>query len=83
VGDKVVVIKEDSLSSHVLNKTAAFIWELCDGSLDTDEIAARVHQHFDIPFENARSDALELIEELKRAGIMNTVKGGRNRKGKG
>jgi hypothetical protein len=75
-----VVIKENNLSSHVLNKTAAFIWEMCDGSLDADEIADRVHQHFDVPLEEARTDTRSLIDSLTRAGIMNTVKGTRNRK---
>ena len=32
IGDTIVVIKEDGLSSHTLNKTASFIWELCDGN---------------------------------------------------
>jgi hypothetical protein len=82
IGDTIVVIKEDGLSSHVLNKTAAFIWELCDGNLDTDAIATRVHQHFDVPLENARSDTLELMEELKRAGILSTVRGIGGRKSK-
>ena len=48
IGDTIVVIKEDGLSSHVLNKTAAFIWELCDGNLDMEEIAAKIHQQFDV-----------------------------------
>ncbi len=72
VGDTIVVIKEDGLSSHVLNKTAAFIWELCDGSLDIDGIARRINERFDISLENALVDVALIIDELKRAGIMNT-----------
>jgi len=72
VGDTIVVIKEDGFSSHVLNKTAAFIWELCDGSLDIDGIARRINERFDISLENALVDVALIIDELKRAGIMNT-----------
>ena len=79
VGDTIVVIKEDGLSSHVLNKTAAFLWELCDGNLDIDDIASRMHERFDVPLENAHTDAETIIDELTRAGIMNTAKGTRNR----
>lgn len=77
VGDTIVVIKEDGLSSHILNKTAAFIWELCDGTLDTSEIANRMHERFDVSLELAKSDAEKVINELTRAGIMNTAKGTR------
>jgi hypothetical protein len=80
IGDTIVVIKEDGLSSHVLNKTAAFIWELCDGDVDIDEIAQRVHQQFEVSLEDARADALTLIDELKRAGILSTAKGIGDRK---
>lgn len=80
IGDTIVVIKEDGLSSHTLNKTASYIWELCDGNMDIDAIAHKVHQQFDVSFEDARQDTIILIEELKRAGIMNIAKGIGDRK---
>lgn len=82
IGDTIVVIKEDGQSSHTLNKTAAFIWELCDGNKDTDDIADRVHQQFEVSIEDARNDTITLIAELKRAGILSTVKGIGGRKSK-
>ena len=80
IGATIVVIKEDGLSSHTLNKTAAYIWELCDGSMDIETIANKVHRQFDVSFEYARQDTIILIEELKRAGIMNFAKGIGDRK---
>ena len=79
VGDTIVVIKEDGLSSHVLNKTAAYIWELCDGTLDTSEISNRMHARFEVELETAFTDAETIIGELTQAGIMKTAKGSRNR----
>ena len=74
IGDTIVVIKEDGLSSHVLNKTAAFIWELCDGNLDIEDVATRVHQRFDVSLENAQADVHDIIEELTMAGIVTKAK---------
>ena len=70
IGDTIVVINGEGLSSHILNKTAAFIWELCDGNLETEEIATKVYQHFDVGLENAKIDVHEIIEELATAGIL-------------
>jgi hypothetical protein len=81
IGDTIVVIKEDGLSSHILNKTADFIWELCDGDTDINDITNCVHAQFEVSLEDARADTITLIEDLKRAGILNTVKGIRVRKG--
>jgi len=75
IGDTIVVIKEDGLSSHTLNKTASFIWELCDGNLEIDEIATKLHEHFEVSPEDARSDVHNMIEELTLAGIVQRTKG--------
>lgn len=75
IGDIIVVIKEDGLSSHTLNKTASFIWELCDGSLEINEMAEKLHERFDVSFKNAQTDIYNTIEELTMAGIVKKAKG--------
>lgn len=75
IGDTIVVIKEDGLSSHTLNKTASFIWELCDGTLEINEIAARLHEQFEVSLEEARTDVNNTVEELTMAGIVRKAKG--------
>jgi LDH2 family malate/lactate/ureidoglycolate dehydrogenase len=75
IGDTVVVIKEDGLSSHTLNKTAAFIWELCNGNLEVNEIADKLHERFDVSLEDARNDVSNTIEKLTMAGILKKTKG--------
>ena len=75
IGDTIVVIKEDGLSSHTLNKTAAFIWELCDGKLEINEIAVKLHERFDVSLEDALSDVYSTIGELTMAGIVKKAKG--------
>ncbi len=79
IGDTIVVIKEDGLSSHTLNKTASFIWELCDGNLEINEIAAKVHERFDVSLEDSLTDVYSTIEELIMAGIVTKTKGNKNK----
>ena len=73
IGNEIVVIKDDGLATHVLNKTAAFIWEMCDGKTGIDEITGQLCERFDVSFEVAHADVTEIIEKLIQIGIMNTV----------
>jgi len=73
IGDDIVVIKDDGLATHVLNKTAAIIWELCDGKHGIDEIAARLYERFDVSPEEAHADTRETIENLTKAGILKYI----------
>ena len=74
IADEVVVIKDDGLSTHVLNKTAAHIWELCDGKHGTDEIVDSMCKRFDVSYEQASTDAKETIGQLIQIGILNQGK---------
>jgi len=71
IGDEIVVIKGDGQSVHVLNKTAALIWEKCDGKCGIDEIAAHLCECFNVSLEEARADVREIIEKLTLVGIIN------------
>jgi hypothetical protein len=73
IGDDIVIIKDDGLSTHILNKTAALIWELCDGSHGIDEIAASLCERYDVSLEEARADTRETIEDLTKAGIIKYI----------
>jgi hypothetical protein len=73
IGDDVVVIKDDGLATHILNKTAAYIWELCDGKRSIDEIAVNLCERYDVSPEEARTDTRETIENLTKAGIIKYI----------
>ena len=73
IGDDLVVIKDDGLATHVLNKTAAYIWELCDGNRGIDEITASLCERYDVSPEEARADTRETIENLTKAGILKYI----------
>lgn len=74
IGDEIVVIKDDGLSSHVLNKTAAFIWDMCDGNYEIDEICARLCERFEVSYEEACTDVREIIRVLTKLGIVKYTK---------
>ena len=73
IGDEIVVIRDDGLATHVLNKTAAFIWELCESEREIEEITSSICNRFDVSPEVADSDVRELVEALTDIGIMNRV----------
>ena len=74
IGDRVVVISKDGRATHVLNKTAAFIWDICEDGCGIDEITRQLCDHFDVSFEEARMDVTEVIEKMVQAGIMKQIK---------
>ena len=73
IGDDIVVIKDDGLSTHVLNKTAAFIWEKCDGQHRVDEIVAAICERFDVSVDEATADVREIMEKLLQVEIVKQV----------
>ena len=74
IDDEVVVIQGDGHTMHVLNKTAALIWEMCDSKLEIDEIAMQLCERFDVSIEDANADVSEVIDKFIQAGIMNEIK---------
>ena len=65
-----VVITPDGLSLHVLNKTAALIWELCDGTKGPDEIATILCERFDVSPEEVSADVKDTIGKLEGLGLL-------------
>lgn len=70
IEDDIVVISEDGLTTHILNKTAAFVWELCDGKNGIDQIIASLLERFDVSEEEAKADVSEIIDKLLQLGIL-------------
>lgn len=73
IGDDVVVIKDNGQATHILNKTAAYIWELCDGKRGIDDIVAGICERYDVSPEEARADTRETIVNLTKAGIIKYI----------
>jgi hypothetical protein len=74
IGDDIVVINDDGRSTHVLNKTAALIWEMCDGKYDIDEITSKICERFDVSFKEAQKDVSDTVKILTNVNIMRYIK---------
>jgi hypothetical protein len=70
VEDEIAVLKDDGCSLHILNETAAHIWEMCNGNYEPDEIAASLCEHFDVTVEEAKADVLETLGNMENLGIL-------------
>ena len=73
IEDETVVITADGLSLHVLNPTAAFIWELCDGTKGAEEIVSILCEHFDVSPEEACPDVNDVIVKLEGLGLVKRI----------
>ena len=70
IGDDVVVIKDGGLTTHILNKTAAFIWETCDGKTGIDEIASKICEKFEVKYDEAYADVDAAVKVLTKASVL-------------
>ena len=70
IGDDIVIIKDGGLSTHILNKTAAFIWEMCDGKTGVDDIASKICERFDVPYDEAHADVDKTVKTLTKASVL-------------
>ncbi len=48
VGDNLAVFDRRRDESHVLNSTAAFVWQHCDGQTSTKQLATRLQKEFNL-----------------------------------
>lgn len=71
IGDEVVIITGDGLATHILNKTAARVWELCDGTHDITGITETICKQFEVSPEKARTDVDDVMAQLEELGLIN------------
>jgi len=70
IDGKVVIISVDALATYVLNKTAARIWKLSDGTKEPEEIVADICDSFDVLPEEAGADVKETINKFEEMGLL-------------
>lgn len=57
-------------SMVTLNETGAFIWKCLEKDMSVKEIAEKITQEYDVPFENAESDINGFVAYLKEKKII-------------
>ncbi len=61
--------------THRLNDTAYFIWQHCDGTRDTAELASLLTQRYDVDQDVALRDVAASLREMTRNKIVDRSKG--------
>jgi hypothetical protein len=70
IEDNIVLIGKEGMEIHTLNKTAAKIWELCDGTNGIDQITANICDSYDVTPEEADISVREVIDKMEKMGLI-------------
>jgi PqqD family protein of HPr-rel-A system len=71
--DDLVLYDARTTQAHVLNASAARIWQLCDGSRSPLALALALSTTFDLDPSRARADVDELVASLTAAGLLTLI----------
>jgi Coenzyme PQQ synthesis protein D (PqqD) len=69
VPDGYIVYQNAKDNVCYLNKTAAIVFEFCDGTFDSDEIVSRVAKVFDLD-TSSHSEIRECVDSLIKEGLI-------------
>lgn len=70
VGGEAILIDPRTDEAHVLNGSAARLWELCDGERSLDELAAEFGAIYDLTAADVIDDVREVVDELIRLDLV-------------
>ena len=70
VEDDLVVLVPETDQVHLLNATAAAIYELCDGTRSAGQIAAELRHLVGNPPDEIERDVSRALEELVEKGLL-------------
>ena len=70
LGSEVVVLNRANNQFHVLNASAALIFESCTGDCTLEMIAGRMAACFGVPIERALSDIRETVAGMEKLGLV-------------
>ena len=68
--DEAVLLGPDGKSIHLLNDTAAALWELCDGTTTTGEMVQAILDFFAVSEQQASADVDRTIATFDELGIV-------------
>jgi hypothetical protein len=70
LGGEVVILNQDGTEVCLLNKTAAQIWTLADGTRDMAAIASGMLDRFDVSFREAMDDVQEMCAQFLQTDLI-------------
>jgi hypothetical protein len=70
VGDEAIVLSLDSSYYYSLDPIGSEIWAMCDGTHSVQSMLDRVCAEYEVDWDRARRDLLDLIDDLKREELI-------------
>jgi PqqD family protein of HPr-rel-A system len=68
--EETIVVDPRSREVHLLNETAARIWELLESPHSVDELAAALGQEYDAPAGELRAGVEEVVGGFRDKGLL-------------
>ena len=70
VEDELTLYDPQSEVVHILNPTAAAVWQLADGAQEVGDIAAKLAELYGLEVDVAEEDVQEILEQFREAGLL-------------
>ena len=70
VGAEAILHDRRNGRAHVINESAAQIWELCDGQRTLDQIVSSFAGAYDLPAEDVRADVQDIIAKFHELRVL-------------
>jgi|JI102314A1RNA_FD_contig_21_2361701_length_682_multi_4_in_0_out_0_2 hypothetical protein len=64
----------NTVEMFALSEVAQFVWSLADGTRGVEDMVAAVVREFDVTEEQARTDVVEFVNQLKAFGLVTESK---------
>jgi hypothetical protein len=73
LGDEVAILELDRGVYYGLNDTGSFLWNLMQKPVRVNEMSAALVEEFDVDAETAEKDLLQVLGDLRDAGLIENV----------
>lgn len=74
VGEEWMLYDSTQETVHVINKTAEFVWRLCDGSHSVSEIRQKMQDNFDVLDERKiKEDIEDILKKFSDLGVLTFI----------
>lgn len=71
IGNETMLYNPEAGNVHIINKTAAFIWNLCNGCRSPGEMADLLHDAYEVAEDtDLAGDVEEILNSLADLGVL-------------
>ena len=73
IDDEILLMDNQTMQVHQLNRTAGYVWSRCNGSISENEIIEQVVRDFDVEDHVAKQQVKEVIAQLLELKVLAPV----------